>query len=306
MVAAAMIGAAVVGAAASSNASSKASKAQQNAARAAGNVEMEQYYQNRDDQAPWRNAGQQGLDMMMEGLGRIPQTEANFDAAEYLRRYPGVAADPYYKDHPFEHYMNSGAAEGTQFTYNAGAQAAARAPGFGDFNRDFTLADFTKDPGYDFRMQQGTQALDRSAAARGGALGGAAIKAAQRYGQDFASNEYQNAYNRFNNDRTQRFNRLASLAGIGQTATRDVAQQGAQVASNVAGNMIGAGNSQAAGYIAQGNAVSGAANSLGNWAMYQSMNQQPQQQWYNNGQASNQRVPVSNSVQLSDGTTFYN
>lgn len=137
----------------------------------------------------------------------------------------------------------------------------------GDFNRDFTLADFTKDPGYDFRMQQGQQALDRSAAARGGALSGAAIKGSLRYGQDYGSNEYQNAYNRFNNDRTQRFNRLASLAGVGQTATRDVAQQGAQVASNVGNNIMGAGNAQASSYIGQGNAISGAAQSLGNFAM---------------------------------------
>lgn len=248
MVAAAMIGAAVIGAGASASASSKASKAQQNAARAAGNVELEQYYQNRDDQAPWREAGQRALEQMSAGT-------------------------------------------------TAGSE----------FNRDFTLADFTRDPGYEFRMQQGQQALDRSAAARGGALGGAAIKAAQRYGQDFASNEYQNAYNRFNNDRTQRFNRLASLAGIGQTATRDVAQQGTQVASNIAGNMIGAGNSQAANYVATGNAVSGAANSLGNWAMFNSyMNRPQQQQWANNGTMTNQRMPVSDSVQLSDGTTFYN
>jgi hypothetical protein len=147
-----------------------------------------------------------------------------------------------------------------------GQMTAGTAAG-GDFNRDFTLADFTKDPGYDFRMQQGQRALDSSAAARGGALSGAAIKGSLRYGQDFGSGEYQNAYNRFNNDRTQRFNRLASLAGVGQTATRDVAQQGAQVASNVGNNMTGAGNAQASSYVGQGNAISGAANTLGNFAM---------------------------------------
>lgn len=139
----------------------------------------------------------------------------------------------------------------------------------GDFNRDFTLADFTRDPGYDFRMAEGARALDRSAAARGGVLSGGALRGVTRYGQDFASGEYQNAYNRFNNDRTQRFNRLASLAGTGQTATRDVAQMGSQVAGNVANNIIGAGNAQASSYVGQGNAISGAAQSLGNFAMNQ-------------------------------------
>lgn len=137
----------------------------------------------------------------------------------------------------------------------------------GDFNRDFTMADFTKDPGYDFRMRQGEQAMERSAAARGGALSGGAVKGAVRYGQEFASGEFQNAYNRFNNDRTQRFNRLSSLAGTGQTATRDVAQQGAQTAANVGGYQTQAGNATAAGAIGTGNAINSAAGTLGNWAM---------------------------------------
>lgn len=147
-----------------------------------------------------------------------------------------------------------------------GQMSAGTAAG-GDFNKDFTLADFTKDPGYDFRQQQGQRGVESSASARGGVLSGAALKGLDRYNQDYASGEFQNAYNRFNNDRTQRFNRLASIAGVGQTATRDVAQQGAQVASNVGNNMIGAGNAQASSYVGQGNAISGAAQTLGNFAM---------------------------------------
>jgi hypothetical protein len=97
----------------------------------------------------------------------------------------------------------------------------------GDYNRDFTLSDFHKDPGYQFRMDQGTQALERSAAARGGLMSGGTGKALQQYGQDYATGEYSNAYNRFNTDRTTRFNRLASIAGDGQTATRrTIAQPG--------------------------------------------------------------------------------
>lgn len=139
----------------------------------------------------------------------------------------------------------------------------------GEFNRDFTLADFTKDPGYDFRLQQGQRGLDSSAAARGGALSGAALKATDRYNQDYASGEYQNAYNRFNSDRSARFNRLSSLAGVGQTATNQVGAQGAQVASSVAQNQIGQGNAQASSYVGQGNAAAGAAGTLGNFAMSQ-------------------------------------
>ena len=168
----------------------------------------------------------------------------------------------------------------------------------GDFNRDFTLADFTKDPGYDFRMQQGQRGLDSSAAARGGALSGAAVKASTRYNQDYASGEYQNAYHRFNADRTARFNRLSSLAGVGQTATNQVGEQGTRVAGAIAEGQIGAGNARASGYIGQGNAMSGAANTLGNFAL----NSQFMNQGTNPYAA---RSVQSNSVQLTDGTSFY-
>jgi hypothetical protein len=207
-IATAIVGSAVIGGVVASNSAKKAANAQTEASQLASQTELEQYYQNREDMQPWREAGVGALGQLTAGTG-------------------------------------------------AG----------GDFNRDFTLADFSRDPGYDFRLQQGQQALDRSAAARGGALSGASIKGQTRYGQDYASGEYQNAYNRFNNDRTQRFNRLASLAGVGQTATRDVAQMGAQAAGTVANNIIGAGNAQASSYVGQGNAIAGAANTLGNFAM---------------------------------------
>ncbi|UOF78613.1 hypothetical protein [Bacteriophage sp.] len=207
-VATAIVGSAITGGVVASNSASKAANAQRDAANTASQTELEQYYQNREDMQPWREAGQ----------GALGQ-------------------------------LTSGTAAG------------------GDFNRDFTLADFTKDPGYDFRLQQGQRGVEASAAARGGILSGAALKGLTRYNQDYASGEFQNAYNRFNNDRTQRFNRLASIAGVGQTATRDVAQMGSQTASNVANNIIGAGNAQASSYVGQGNAISGAANTLGNFAM---------------------------------------
>lgn len=142
------------------------------------------------------------------------------------------------------------------------------APG-GDLNRDFTLADFNADPGYQFRMDQGQQALERSASARGGLLSGGAGKALERYGQDYASNEYSSAYSRFNNDRTTRFNRLSALSGIGQQATNTTTQQGASTANSIAENTLGAGNVQAANAVNTGNAVSGAASSLGSFYLQQ-------------------------------------
>lgn len=146
-----------------------------------------------------------------------------------------------------------------------GQIGAATADG-GDFNRQFSMADFKADPGYEFRLSEGLKGVQSSAAARGGLMNGGTLKALTRYGQDYASNEFQNAYNRWNTDRTNRFNRLASLAGIGQTANNALAQSGSNMANAVSENTLQAGNARASGYVAQGaanaNAINGGINSL--------------------------------------------
>src|SRR2546423_6872332 len=90
------------------------------------------------------------------------------------------------------------------------------APG-GDFNRDFTLKDFTKDPGYQFRMDQGQRALEASAAARGGLLSGGPLKAVGRHGPGYASNQDFKAHNPLHNDRTTPLQPLSAAAGTGAT-----------------------------------------------------------------------------------------
>lgn len=147
----------------------------------------------------------------------------------------------------------------------------------GEFNHNFTMADFVKDPGYDFRMQQGMQGLERGASARGGVLSGGALKQAERYGQDYASGEYGKAYDRFNNDLTTRYNRLASIAGTGQTATQQIGQMGTQVAGQLGENYMQAGNARASGYVGSANAINGAGQTIGNYFMTQQlMNRFPQ------------------------------
>jgi hypothetical protein len=128
--------------------------------------------------------------------------------------------------------------------------------------RSFGQSDFQKDPGYDFRMQEGQKALERSAAARGGLQSGGTMKALTRYGQDFASNEYQNAYNRFNNDRSNRFNRLSGIAGVGQAANSQIGQAGANYANQVGQNTMGAANAAGAAGIAGANAWGGALSGI--------------------------------------------
>lgn len=136
----------------------------------------------------------------------------------------------------------------------------------GYFNQNFTGQDIYSDPSYQFRLQQGQDAIQSSAAAQGGLLSGATLKALQNYGQESASQEYSNAYNRFNADQTNRYNRLSNLVGIGQNAAAQVGNAGAQTAQAVANNTMAGANSIAAGQVGSANAWSNTANDLGSMA----------------------------------------
>ena len=127
--------------------------------------------------------------------------------------------------------------------------------------------DLTQDPGYAFRMSEGMKALERGAAARGGLLSGGTIKAAQRFGQDLASQEYQNAYNRA----LTQYNTTAALAGVGQTATNALSGAAGQYGQGAAQAMQQAGAARASGYV-------GGANALTN-ALGQGMNYYQNQQY---------------------------
>jgi hypothetical protein len=147
-----------------------------------------------------------------------------------------------------------------------------------------TGVDESNDPGYAFRLAQGNQAIQRAAAAGGGAFSGGTLKALSRYGQDYASNEYQNVYNRaltgyntnvntglnafntnfnaYNTGQGNAFNRLAALAGIGQTATGQLANVSQGSTNNIIGLLTGQGNAAAAGTLGSASAINSGLNSL--------------------------------------------
>ena len=118
------------------------------------------------------------------------------------------------------------------------------------------------DPGYQFGLKQGQQAIDRQTAAAGGRISGAALKAAAQYGTDYATTGYSAAYSRTNQARTDRLNRLAALAGVGQTATQNVDAAGASSANARSALMVAAGNNAGAETMAQANIWGNAGNQL--------------------------------------------
>ncbi len=119
------------------------------------------------------------------------------------------------------------------------------------------------DPGYQFRLQQGTQGVLNSAAGRTGALSGPALKALLDYNQGAASQEYGSAFDRFQTQQGNIFQRLLSLSSQGQAAAAGVGQQGVATGGIIGGNITGAANAGAAGQIGAANAFAGG---LGNAA----------------------------------------
>ena len=144
---------------------------------------------------------------------------------------------------------------------------------YGMATRPFGMDQFQADPGYAFRLSEGMKALDRSAAARGGLLSGSTIKGATRYGQDMASQEYQNAFNRYQIERNARLNPLQSMMGAGQTATNMLTGAAGQLGQGLAQSYGNLGQAQASGYIGQANAIMGGMNSIGNLAQNYYTNQ---------------------------------
>lgn len=119
----------------------------------------------------------------------------------------------------------------------------------------FGMAQFQADPGYGFRMSEGMKALERGAAARGGLLSGATLKGIQRFGQDLGSQEYQNAFNRYQAERQARLAPLQSLAGVGQTTAQQIGQAGMQAAQNIGETQMSGAAARASGYVGGANAL---------------------------------------------------
>lgn len=249
---AAILGAAVVG----GGAALVAGKAQADAAGDAASLQAQQFQQTRTDLAPWRNVGKVALTELADlyGLpveGRIddapggtPATPDRFEPISGPRRggfgprdirgrRPGGVAGALQRLIP----GTPGTPAGEQPTREERQKAAS--------DRFFTS------PSYGFRLEEGISALDKSAAARGKLNSGAQGRALQRYGQGLAASEFGDYANR-----------LASLAGVGKSATTTTAQAGAASAATQGQFIQNKGTARASGYAGVANAVSGGVENL--------------------------------------------
>ena len=200
-------------------------------------------------------------------------------------------------------YRQAGLAGQNQLLTLMGLQGGnAGAADFGRYAKDFQMSDFQQDPGYAFRMSEGLKAMNAAAAARGGLMSGGALKAGQQYGQDMGSQEYQNAYQRYQTNRANQLNPLGALASSGQNAAQNTSATNALYGGQMgdasrayAGsqNELGVGGqARASGYLIGGQQ----AQAAGNMGAQNSMNQ-----GFSNAGSSLQNALLMNRLFPSSG-----
>jgi len=155
---------------------------------------------------------------------------------------------------------------GTYGMYDAqGNPTGETGTGSGYFTKEYTPEDFAQgiDPGYQFRLSQGQEATNRAANMAGGMISGNALRGAQDYTQGLASNEFTGAFNRFQTGRTNIYNTLAGIAGLGQQAYNTSATTGTTAAGNIGTSMSNMGAAQAGGAVGSANAITGGLQNAG-------------------------------------------
>jgi hypothetical protein len=207
-----------------SNAAKQAANTQANAANQAAQLQQQQFNITNEQQAPYRQSGYNALNTI-GSLG-----------------------------------------SGTYGITDASGNAAGTGVGSGYLTKQYTPEDFAAgiDPGYQFRLQQGQEATNRMANMGGGLISGNALKGQEDYTQGLASQEYGNAFNRFQTQRSNIYNTLASIAGLGQTSLGQTTAAGTTAAGNIGANIANAGAAQAGGIVGSANAISGGLQQFGN------------------------------------------
>lgn len=299
----AVVGTSLVGAKVASDAQGRAAKKQAAAAQHATDATVQagresnalnwaMYQQNLANQQPYQRGGQLAYSALMSGMGlgpavnsmggspgattqvvggATPVTGGGFGAGA-----PGVSPDYGSANQAAFTTELPGIGEVTTKNYGATNAELAQAGNqyAGTFKQQFTPSDLTMDPSYKWRLEQGMRALESSAAARGMTGSGSNLADITNYAQGAASQEYQSAFDRFQTNQTNLFNRLAALSGTGQVAANNMGSAGQaagqqignstmQTAGNVANIGMSNANSQAAASMGQANAWSGALNNMG-------------------------------------------
>lgn len=278
----------LAGAAISSRASSKAAEAQTQASEKAAEVQRETAVQARIDAYPWAFAGASALYQYMDemglsrpvnpvmpdlgagplGYGSSPSNtygtimQSGMSAKDLSAAFSGMSGGGNFNSlvSAFSGVKGLGDLQGAfqKFFSGTSGQATAQQPAM------TPKLGFQQTPGYQFRVQQGEQGVLNNLSALGMKNSGKALKSLESFRQGLASEEYGNY-----------LNRLASMAGMGQTQVNSTNSLMANAAGNIGNSLQNAGAARASGYVGSANALSQGLNGVGNALGQMSYNQFP-------------------------------
>lgn len=201
----------------------------------------------------WIIAGGTIVGGMMGADAASSAAKAQSEAARY-------AADLQYKQYlqqreDIEPFRQAGLLSQNELSrrLGVGTQGAGTAE-YGSLLRNFSMADYQQDPGYQFRFKEGLKQLQSSAAARGGALSGNTLRSVQNFAQGLASQEYGNAYERYAGKQRDIYNMLSGQQAVGQKSTSELSAAGQNYANQASELAVQAGNARASGYVGAANA----------------------------------------------------
>jgi hypothetical protein len=291
--------ASVAGALISSNAAGSAADTQANAANRATDQQLQMFNTINQQQAPYRQAGYNALNMLSGGLGM--GGTAGTAAGAVNAAYPSVpmptpqqftrAAAPFsvpqdaFGDtQTFNPNFSAGGFDAAGYkaaldNWNAtnaaplqGAPAGSGGVPSGYFAHQFNAGDLNANlaPNWAFGLQQGQGAAANALNLTGG-IGGNFGKGLVDYTLAKSGDLYQNAYNNYTANQTNIFNRLSNIAGLGQTANANVGNAGTTISGNVANSQMAAGTAAAGGIVGGANALSGGLNNASSWYQLNNM-----------------------------------
>jgi hypothetical protein len=271
-----------------------AAGAQANQANNSAALADKQYQTSRTDLAPYRNSGALANARLMAllgigngGVGGSSMTAPVAPTREqYMKTGPSVMVNPDVFRDPtnarstnwaggmvsmpgtttfdqtgYDSALSSYNSALDQYNQSQNSGASNVGGDYGSLLKQFTGADLQNEPGYQFALSEGNKAIDRASAAAGRYDSGAALKELARYGNDYASTKYNDAFNRDQTNKNTTYNFLAGQSGQGANA--------AAMTGNIGNTSLGLGNAArsnagdatAAGYIGSANAVTGGLNS---------------------------------------------
>lgn len=198
-------------------------------------------------------------------VGAVASKKAGDTAKQASREANQTVQDKYLQTRADEMpFMEAGRGATTRLSDLLGTSGKTDAAGYGSLTKPFTADDYlaNKDPGYQFQLQQGSQAMQNRSAAGSGALSGAALKDLMSFNQEYAKTGYDSAFNRYTTQQNNIFSRLSDIAKLGQNAASQTGAQGVAVGQQQSANTTSAGNAAAAAQANIGNLAAGAGTDI--------------------------------------------